>query len=410
MPFRVAAENHKLLACSYAVERVGARTFVKMKKSFASVRFVVMFVGVIVIFGLGGSLIMAAFDKEQTSSNAPLFDLGTIVHGAAHFIQTLFFVAFVGRNHFGTPYWTYFLTGVATTIEFCFIAMPLALIGGFILAQMSQAKRRYIRLPARSFVEFIRNTPLLVQMLVIYFGLSFLPQWLVNPVTAGIATLTINYCAYECENLRAGLAAIDRGQNEAAETLGLDRLETLRLILVPQMIPISLPTVINDFIYMFKDSSILSLIAIAELTEQINGLSRHFPAYTWQFFLIGALLYLALSLPLGRLARIAEARLRRHTFAQGRDLTALTGWALGGSVVLAWLAGALAAPFSLGALGAVLGQMVTGLLFTVMLLISLMLLLGIPIYLVATVVRALPRVRARTPAKPQPIGVGGIKM
>jgi His/Glu/Gln/Arg/opine family amino acid ABC transporter permease subunit len=389
-----------------------------MKKPLASLRFLAMFLGIILVFGFGGSLILAAFDKEETSSSAPLLDFGTIFHGVVHFIQTLFFVGFVGTNHFAQPYWTFFLQGLATTIEFCFISMPLALVSGFILAQMSQSKLRIIRLPARAFVEFIRNTPLLVQMMSIYWGLSFLPQWLVNPFTAGIATLVINYCAYECENLRAGMGAIDRGQAEAAVTLGLGRWETLRLILVPQMIPISLPTVINDLIYMFKDSSILSLIAVLELTAQTNGLVRHFPAYTWQFFGIAALLYLALSLPLGRVARTLEVRLRGHSFGQGRDLTALTGQALSVSLLVGWLAGALAVGISLGALGGLLGKIIISLLFTLALLVGLMLLLGIPVYGVATLLRLLRGLLSgaaptRRPPQPEPVGapqpLSGIK-
>jgi len=376
-----------------------------MKKSLASLRFLAMFVGIIVVFGLGGSLILAAFDKQETQSSAPLFDLGTIFHGVVHFIQTLIFVAFAGTNHFGTPYWTFFLKGLATTIEFCFISMPLALSLGFILAQMSQTRLRIIRLPARAFVEFIRNTPLLVQMLVIYFGLSFLPHWLNNPFSAGIATLTINYCAYECENLRAGLTAIDRGQHEAALTLGLSRWETLRLILLPQMIPISLPTVINDFIYMFKDSSILSLITVVELTAQTIGLGRLFGVYSWQFFTIGALLYLALSLPLGRLARVVEQRLRSNSFAQGRDMTTLAGQTLGASVVFGWVFGALAIGVSLGALASLLGQMVVALLFTLVLLVGIMALLGLPVYAIAALIRPLRRSgRAQPPAILQPAG------
>jgi His/Glu/Gln/Arg/opine family amino acid ABC transporter permease subunit len=370
-----------------------------------------MFLATILVFGLGGSLILAAFDKEATSSRAPLFDLGTIFHGVVHFIQTLFFVAFTGTNHFGNTYWSFFLIGLATTIQFCFISMPLALIGGFIIALMSGSKIPLIRLPARAFVEFIRNTPLLVQMLIIYNGLLFLPHWLNNPFTAGIATLTINYCAYEAENLRAGLGAIDRGQNEAAVTLGLSQWETLRLILVPQMIPISLPTVINDFIYMFKDSSILSLIAVLELTAQTNGLVRHFPVYTWQFFTIGALLYLALSLPLGRLARILEARLRGRSFAPGRDLTALTGQALGASVAFGWIAGAVAVGFSLATLFGEIGHILAALLLTVTLLLSVMLILGIPVYGIAALIRPLRRGRHSTPSLPTgaPVGITGIK-
>ncbi len=382
-----------------------------MKKSLASLRFLALFAGIIIVFGLGGSLVLAAFDKQETQSTAPIFNLGTIFHGVVHFIQTLFFVAFSGTNNYGTPFWTFFLTGLATTIEFCFIAMPLALILGFSLAQMSQTRLRIIRLPARAFVEFIRNTPLLVQMLVIYFGLSFLPQWLVNPFTAGIATLTINYSAYECENLRAGMGAVDRGQNEAALTLGLSRWETLRLILLPQMIPISLPTVINDFIYMFKDSSILSLIAVLELTAQTNGLARHFPVFTWQFFTIGALLYLALSLPLGRVARVVEERLRQHTFAQGRDMTTLAGRTLGASVIFGWVFGALAVGISLGALASLFGQIVVSLIFTLVLLVGLMILLGIPVYAINALIRPLRRQGAPpTPSLPTdaPVGITGI--
>lgn len=382
-----------------------------MKKSFASLRFLAMFLVTILVFGLGGSLILAAFDKEATSSKAPLFDLGTIFHGVVHFIQTLFFVAFAGTNHFGSPYWSFFLTGLATTIQFCFISMPLALVGGFLIALMSGSKIPLIRLPARAFVEFIRNTPLLVQMLIIYNGLLFLPHWLNNPFTAGIATLTINYCAYEAENLRAGLGAIDRGQTEAAVTLGLGQWETLRLILVPQMIPISLPTVINDFIYMFKDSSILSLIAVLELTAQTNIQVRHFPVYTWQFFTIGALLYLALSLPLGRLARALEARLRGRSFAPGRDLTTLTGQALGASVVFGWIAGALAVGFSLAGLFGEVGQILSALLLTMLLLIGVMIILGIPTYGIAGLIRPLRRGRQSTPILPTraPMGITGIK-
>ncbi|HEX8732159.1 MAG TPA: amino acid ABC transporter permease [Ktedonobacterales bacterium] len=382
-----------------------------MKKSFASLRFLAMFAAIIVVFGLGGSLILTAFDKEATGNTAPIYDPGTLFHGVTHFIQTLFFVAFAGTNHFAQPYWTFFLLGLATTIQFCFIAMPLALVGGFVIAQMSQSKQPIIRLPARAFVEFIRNTPLLVQMLIIYYGLSFLPQWLNNPFTAGIATLTINYCAYEAENLRAGLAAVDRGQTEAAVTLGLSPWETLRLILIPQMIPISLPTVINDFIYMFKDSSILSVIAVGELTLQTNALQRHFPVYTWQFFAIGALLYLALSLPLGRLARRVEARLREHALAPGRNLTTLAGQALGAFIVIGWIAGALAVGFSLTALVNGIGAILTALLLTVSLLIGVMLILGAPTFGIAAGIRPLRRDRQSRPSLPTnaPAGMTGIK-
>jgi His/Glu/Gln/Arg/opine family amino acid ABC transporter permease subunit len=375
-----------------------------MKTLTASLRFIAMVLGIVLVFGLGGSLILAAFDKQQTHSQAPLFDLGTILHGVTHFLQTLIYAASSGTNHVGTPYWTFFLTGLATTIEFCFISMPLALTGGFFLALMSQSKLGIVRRPVRAFVEFIRNTPLLVQMQVIYLGLAPLPHWLVNPLTAGIATLVINYCAYESENLRAGLAAIDRGQGEAAATLGLSQAQTLRLVLLPQMIPISLPTVINDFIYMFKDSSILSLIAILELTAQTRGLARLFPVYAWQFYTIGAILYLALSLPLGRLARQMEARLRKHTFAQGRDLTSLAWQTLILAVVAGWIAGALAVGFSFGSLWSLAGQIGAGIMLTLVVLIGVMVIVGGPVYVIGSLV-ALVRQDKKRGGPPPPTSI-----
>lgn len=376
-----------------------------MKTLTSSLRFVAIVFGLVLVFGLGGSLILATFDKQQTHSQAPIFDLGTIFHGVVHFFQTLVYVAFSGTNHVGLPFWNIMLSGFATTIEFCFISMPLALVGGFFFALMSQSKIRIIRLPTRAFVEFIRNTPLLVQMFVIYLGLAALPNWLVNPITAGIATLTINYIAYECENLRAGLAAIDQGQNEAATTLGLSQAQTLRLVLVPQMIPISIPTVINDFIYMFKDSSILSIISILELTARSNQLARLFPSYAWQFYTIGAILYLALSLPLGRVARMMEARLRSHTFAQGRNLTTLAWQALLLSVVAGWIAGALAFGFSLSGFSSLIGQIVAGVTLTLLVLFGVMVILGIPVYGINSLIRLI-RPGAGKRGAPPPITAG----
>jgi polar amino acid transport system permease protein len=373
---------------------------VQSKKSArASLQFIAMFAAIILVFGLGGSVILSAFDKVETHSPAPIFEPSVLFGNTLHFIQRLFQVTFTDSTPFGVPYHNYFLLGLATTIEYCFIAMPLALVSGFIVAQMSLTKLWIVRAPARAFVEFIRNTPLLVQMLVIYYGLIFLPAWLDNPFTAGVATLTINYCAYECENLRAGLGAIDKGQNEAAVSLGLGRWQTLRLILLPQMIPISLPTVINDFIYMFKDSSILSLIFVVELTAQAQALVRHYAVNTWQFYGLAAILYLALSLPLGRLARYLESRLRARSVGQGRDLTSLTGVVLLVSVGVGVVAGFLAGETVWANYG-VAGQILAAILFTVTLLLAVMVALGLPVYLVGLVGRRVRSVGSTRPPAP----------
>lgn len=342
----------------------------------------------VLVFGGCGSLTLAAFDKQQTLSKAPLFNPDNLFHFNMHFLQDFLGVLATYSDHSGTPFHNAFFFGVATTIAFCFLSMPLALLIGLILALMSHSRLRVIRVPARTYVEFFRNTPLLVQLLAIYTSLLFLPEWFLNAFTAGVATLVLNYAAYECENLRAGLEAVDRGQGEAAEALGLSGWQSLRLVVVPQMIPIVIPPVINDLIYMYKDSSILSLITITELTVRANDLSKHFGFLLWQFYLLAGLIYLALSLPLGRLARSVEARLRRANFAPKRDLTTTALQVLGASILIGWICDVISNAESQGisfgnALSAI-GQIVAATSLSIVLILFIFCTLGLIVYILGT--------------------------
>lgn len=374
-------------------------------RNSATLRFLGLVAALVLVFGACGSLTIGAFDKAQTLSNAPLFDLGNLVHFVTHFIQQLWFVITAGQDHAGTPYHNYFLAGVAVTIQFCFISMPLALLIGFILALLSRSPRRIVRVPARAYVEFFRNTPLIVQLLAIYTALLFLPQWFLNAFTAGIATLVLNYAAYECENLRAGIDSLDRGQIEAAATLGLSYWQTLRLIVIPQMITVVLPPVINDLIYMYKDSTILELITVQELTVQASDLSRRFPNLLWQFYLVAALLYLALSLPLGRLTRWVEARLSARVLASKRDLTVLAVQVLAATLVVGWFCGVLVQNATshafAQAVGENIGSLFAALLLTIILILFMLVVLGGLLYLLGTPT-AIQRQRRHLPARQTP--------
>lgn len=350
----------------------------------ASLRFLAMVAAMVAVFGGCGSLALAAFDKQQTQSQTPLFNPSALFHFTLHFITGFIGVLTTYTDHTGTPFRNYFLLGVGSTIAFCFLAMPLALLIGFILALMSRSSRRFVRTPARTYVEFFRNTPLLVQLLAIYTSLLFLPDWFLNAFTAGIATLVLNYAAYECENLRAGMAALDQGQHEAAEALGLNYWQALRLIIVPQMIPVVLPAVINDLIYMYKDSSILSLITILELTVQATGLGRRFGYLSWQFYLVAALIYLALSLPLGRLARRVEARLRNAAFAPQRDLTLSALYVLLVAMVIGWGCNLLTLGLSASSLLLSLENLLAAIALSIALIVFIFCTLGLIVYLVGT--------------------------
>ena len=378
--------------------------------SQATLRFLGAMLALVVIFGACGSFFLAVFDKSQTFSKGSLFDPGVIFGNVTHFLQQTVYVLTQGVTKSGQPYRNVYFNGLLTTIQFCFLSLPLALLFGLVLALMSRSRLLILRVPARAYVEFFRNTPLLVQMLAIYWGLIFLPSWLLNFFTAGIATLVLNYAAYECENIRAGLAALDKGQGEAATSLGMGYFQSLRHVLIPQTISIVLPPVLNDLIYLFKDSSILSLISVVELTAATQGMVRATPNLTWKFYLIGAALYLLLSLPLSRVARSVEARLKSVTFAPKGDLTVMALEVLAGGAALGLICGVLVKGFAGQTFLSQFTQYLTAILLTLTIMVFVMLVLGAIIYIPASLIRLWRRrnLRSERSAESQaPVAVAG---
>ncbi|MFI5272297.1 MAG: amino acid ABC transporter permease [Ktedonobacterales bacterium] len=386
-----------------------------MRRIPAPLRFLLAFVPVVLVFGICGSLTLGAMDKFQTAGqytygHQPAL-LSNLWGYTIHFIGAFIGVLTTGHDKSGVPFRNFFIYGTGLTVTFCFLAMPLALLLGFVLAQMSRSQRRILWQPARAYIEFFRNTPFIVQMVAINTSLVFLPPSFLNAFTVGLATLVLNYAAYESENLRGGIIALDRGQTEAATALGLSGWQSLRLIVVPQMIPVVLPPVINDLIYMFKDSSILSLISVQELTAQgTNSLPRRASGLSWQFYLITACIYLLLSLPLGTLARWAEARIKSAVAAPKRDLAVLALQVLGVMFVAGWICGVftyfagpiykdlgpvLAAVFKHGAIGTSISQLIAGVVLTLLIMLFALVVLGAVIYVPSSIVGL---VRGKPPA------------
>ncbi len=162
------------------------------------------------------------------------------------------------------------LRASVTTIWVTCAGMVLAVVWGLCLALMRLYGAAPVRWLAIAYIEVFRGTPLLLQIYFIYFGLA---QQLGLRLSAGFAavlSLGLNYAANEAENYRAGIQAVPKGQSEAALALGMSRWLALRRIILPQGLRISLPSVTNDFIAMFKDSSIVSVIALVELTKEFQ--------------------------------------------------------------------------------------------------------------------------------------------
>ena len=209
----------------------------------------------------------------------------------------------------------YFLNAAIDTIIYCVVSFPIALILGLILALMRSSPFVWLRVPARIFIEVVRSTPIILQIFLIYYGVgAVLVQYnlayLDNAWVAGIAVLALNYSAYEAEVYRAGFLSVDAGQTEAALSLGLNATQNFFRIVLPQAIPLMIPPFVNDFIYMLKDSAIVSVISGTEITSTLDyWVSRH-GSNPLPLYALAMVLYLALSLPISYLARLYERRLR----------------------------------------------------------------------------------------------------
>jgi polar amino acid transport system substrate-binding protein len=221
-----------------------------------------------------------------------------------------------------------FLRGAAVTIAISTGAMALAIALGLALAlarhtlprvdasgtasgpprptSPADSGRALAGALATIYVEVFRGTPVLLQLFVIYYGLASvlpLPPWL-----AAILGLGLNYAAYEAEIYRAGLAAVPRGQLEAAWALGMSTPVALRRVVLPQALRIALPGMTNDFIALLKDSSLVSVITVVELTKRMTIAAVDLRGWLAPGLLCAAL-YFAMSYPLSRLARRLERRL-----------------------------------------------------------------------------------------------------
>jgi len=225
---------------------------------------------------------------------------------------------------FLAKYWPYYLLGAKNTILLAIFAVVLGVLIGMILAIARVGKNPIPRFIATAYVEFIRGTPLLVQLFIIYYGLQAIGIRFPDiPIMsgilginfadfmAGVITMGINSGAYVCEIFRAGIQSIDKGQTEAARSLGLSYPKTMLYIIIPQAIRNVLPTLGNEFVVVIKESSIVSIIGIADLMYKANTVRGN----TFQPFeplLVAAGVYFMLTFPLSKLLARIERRMHTH--------------------------------------------------------------------------------------------------
>ena len=211
------------------------------------------------------------------------------------------------RTFDGEMVWQ-FLAAAWVTLYLTVLAFLLAVPLGMLLAVSRVYGAGPVRAAARLYIELFRGTPVLLQLFVLYYGLADFVS--LGPVQAAVLGLGLNYAAYEAEVYRGALLAIPRGQSEAARALGLGPWQTLRHVLLPQALRLALPPMTNDFVSLLKDSSLVSVITVIELTKRMTIAAVDMRGWLVPGILCAAM-YLVLSFPLSELARRLERRLAR---------------------------------------------------------------------------------------------------
>jgi polar amino acid transport system substrate-binding protein len=200
------------------------------------------------------------------------------------------------------------LRAAVITLVLSFLSMALAVVVGVLIASGRVYGPPPVRVLLTAWVELIRGTPLLLQLFVLYFGLAAIVQ--LPAFVAALIGLGLNYAAYESEIYRGALEAVPAGQLDAARALGLSERQTLVLVRGPQAFRLALPPMTNDFVALLKDSSLVSVITVVELTKQTSIFAANIGSWVLPGALCAAM-YLALSLPLARFARRLERTWKR---------------------------------------------------------------------------------------------------
>jgi len=217
------------------------------------------------------------------------------------------------------------LKAFPVSIAFGLLSFLFAIPIGLGLAFMKMSRKKWIRWPATLYIDVVRGTPLFLQILIVYFGLTLLPFyremvvaniWMKQPFLLGIDftvwlrglfVLCFNSSAYMAEIFRAGIQSIPKGQMEAARSLGMTTPQSMTFVIIPQTVRRILPTLMSEFILLFKDTALLAAVGVAEMTLRARQITA--ATYNQSSYVVAAGFYLLLTIPLGRFVANLENRL-----------------------------------------------------------------------------------------------------
>ena len=213
-------------------------------------------------------------------------------------------------------YHNFFLEGVRNTLIIAFFTVLLGTILGTLMAMARMSRIKPLKWIATAYIEFFRGTPLMVQLMFIFYGLpmigmsfpevSFIPDF--DRFAAGIVAMSLNSCAYVAEIIRSGIQAVDKGQMEAARSLGFHHKQAMTLVILPQAVRNILPALGNEFVTIIKESSIVSVIGIADLMYRAKGVIAK-TYNSLECLAVAAIIYFILTFVGGRLISLMERKM-----------------------------------------------------------------------------------------------------
>ena len=211
-------------------------------------------------------------------------------------------------------YMPYFVNGIKWTLLISFISVLIGVILGAIICFMKMSKFEIFKvnilnLIATVYVEIIRGTPMILQIMIAYVAFDELLGIKVEALTAGIVAVSLNSAAYVSEIIRGGIDAVDKGQLEAARSLGMNKAKAMRLIIIPQAIRHILPAIGNEFVTVIKESSMASVIGVGELmyaSKVVRGATYR----SFEPLIVAAVFYFVLTFALGRALNYVERRMK----------------------------------------------------------------------------------------------------
>ena len=216
-------------------------------------------------------------------------------------------------------YGTAFVRGIEYTLLLAVVSVLLAVIPALLLALMRLSKVKPVRWLSGAYIAVFRSTPMLVQLSIIYYGLFYaisLPRLTlfgfvdISRFIPGVVALALNSSAYVAEIFRAGILAVDKGQMEAARSLGLSNWQSMRLVVLPQAIKNVLPALANEVVTMVKESSICSVLGMAEIMYTAQTVSGN-SYITLAPYVLAALVYFCINYPASKAIEAIERRMRR---------------------------------------------------------------------------------------------------